>query len=79
MAKKIDVNVNLLVLQEFDSAEQAYDAAKMKWNELRNKIRGANKAAPDEVLITRVKKELNDFIGSLGLSKRAGRDKVRAK
>ena len=74
MAKKIDVNVNLLVLQEFDSAEQAYDAAKMKWNELRNKIRGANKAAPDEVLITRVKKELNDFIGSLGLSKRAGRD-----
>ena len=74
MAKKIDVNVNLLVLQEFDSAEQAYDAAKMKWNELRNKIRAANKAAPDEVLITRVKKELNDFIVSLGLSKRARRD-----
>jgi len=74
MAKKTDVNANLLVLQEFDSAEQAYDAAKMKWNELRNKIRGANKAAPDDVLITRVKKELNDFIESLGLSKRARRD-----
>ena len=37
MAKKIDVNANLLVLQEYDAAEQAYDAAKMKWNELRNK------------------------------------------
>lgn len=74
MAKKTDVNANLLVLQEFDSAEQAYDAAKMKWNELRNKIRAANKAAPDDVLITRVKKELNDFIESLGLSKRARRD-----
>lgn len=74
MAKKIDANVNLLVLQEYDAAEQSYDAAKAKWNELRNKIRAANKAAPDEVLISRVKKELNDFIESLGLSKRAGRD-----
>lgn len=76
MAKKTDanVNVNLLVLQEFDSAEQSYNAAREKWNELRNKIRAANKAAPDEVLISRVKKDLNDFIESLGLSKRSKKD-----
>ena len=76
MAKKIDanVNVNLLVLQEFDSAEQSYNAAKAKWNELKSRIRNANKSEPDEALMEKVKTEFNSFVDTLGLSKRSRRD-----
>ena len=76
MAKKIDanVNVNLLVMQEFDSAEQSYNAALAKWNELKSRIRDANKSEPDEALMARIRDDFNGFIDTLGLSVRSKRE-----